>query len=104
MMNRSIRHMIKLKTAVRLGLLALPLIASGKLAAQEAWLAKDADWSAHKDSLQTFGEGFDSAWDLYVHLQEAANGGERLSWEDMAQAPYEWSESLKRPWMWPGEW
>jgi hypothetical protein len=88
--------MTTLKAAVRHSLLAFLPLAATTLSAQEAWLAKDADWSEHKARLQALGERFDSAWDLYVSLQQAAGGGERLSWDDMAQPAYDWSGVFTR--------
>lgn len=70
--------------------LAIPLLLSSAQA-QEQWLPKDADWAAHKATLQAFGERFATAWELYQHLEQAAGGGERLNWDHMKQAPYDWS-------------
>ena len=83
--------MTELKVAIRLSLFATLLIAADKLTAQEDWLAKDANWSEHKARLQAFGERFDSALELYIYLEKAANGGESLTWEDMPKPAYEWS-------------
>jgi hypothetical protein len=56
------------------------------------WLDKDAgSWQASKDRLQAFGEQFDTAWALYEFLAAQADGGERLSWQDMAKPEYDWS-------------
>lgn len=56
------------------------------------WLDSDADnWQASKGRLQALGERFDSAWELYRFLEQQADGGERLSWEDMAKPDYDWS-------------
>lgn len=70
----------------------LCILASTSLCAQQAppWLDKDEDWPASKARLQAFGEQFDSAWALYTFLEEAADGGERLTWEDMAKPAYDW--------------
>lgn len=81
-----------MKNAItRTTLFAIPLCATTTLCAQEDWLAKDADWNEHKGRLQAFGERFDTAWDLYVHLRDAASGGERLTWADIPQPAYDWS-------------
>lgn len=79
------------KAALRFSLCAIPLCAATTLMAQEAWLPKDAAWEEHKARLQAFGERFASAWELYLSLQDAAGGGERLDWQDMAQPAYDWS-------------
>lgn len=78
------------RTIRYVSLAAVLVCATSALHAQEAWLAKDASWNEHKATLQAFGEGFDTAWDLYVHLQQAAGGGERLTWDDMAKPEYDW--------------
>lgn len=88
--------MTNLNAAVRRSLLALLPLAATNVGAQEDWLPKDADWNEHKARLQAFGEGFDTAWELYEHLREAAGGGERLRWEDMAQPAYDWSGVFTR--------
>lgn len=88
--------MTNLKAAIRRSLFALAPFAAATLHAQEDWLAKDANWAEHKAQLQAFGEGFDTAWDLYVHLRDAANGGERLTWEDMQEPAYDWSGIFTR--------
>ena len=61
--------------------------------AQDAltWQDKDDNWQEKKTALQDFGEQFASSVDLYQALEEAANGGERLDWDDMGKAPYDWS-------------
>jgi len=72
---------------------AFPFLAlSQQSPAYVGWLDKDASsWPASKAELQAFGEQFDSAWALYQFLQRQANGGERLSWQDMAKPEYDWS-------------
>jgi hypothetical protein len=71
--------------------IAVQVFGAAQASAQEDWLPKDAEWSAHKASLQAFGEGFATAEDLYLHLQQAANGGEALDWEQMREPAYDWS-------------
>jgi len=55
------------------------------------WLPKVENWTDRKAQLQAFGESFDSAWDLYVFLENQAEGGERLSWEELGEPSYDWS-------------
>lgn len=78
------------KLIIRRQLPMLALFACSS-SAQEDWLHKDADWNEHKATLQTFGERFDTAMDLYLYLRETAGGGERLSWDDMGEPAYDWS-------------
>jgi hypothetical protein len=88
--------MTTLKIAAHRSLLAFLPFAATALHAQEDWLAKDADWNAHKAQLQAFGERFASAWELYAHLQQEAGGGERLTWADMAKPEYDWTGVFTR--------
>lgn len=83
-------------TSLHLALLAALPLSTSLAQAQEQWLSRDADWQEHKALLQTFGEGFTTAWDLYRHLEEAAAGGERLSWDNMKKADYDWSGIFTR--------
>lgn len=55
------------------------------------WLPKDDSWEDHKARLQSFGERFENAWDMYRFLQNQAGGGQQLSWEDLAEPVYDWS-------------
>jgi len=50
-----------------------------------------AQWERNKQRLQAFGEEFDTAFEMYQYLERQANGGDQLSWEDMAQPEYDWS-------------
>jgi hypothetical protein len=83
-------------TSIRFATLALLPLATGIAMAQEQWLPKDSAWPEHKAQLQAFGEGFSTAWDLYVHLQEVASGGERLNWDHMKEPAYDWSGIFTR--------
>lgn len=49
------------------------------------------EWQASKNRLQQLGERFDTAWNLYQYLHQHAEGGDRLSWEDMARPEFDWS-------------
>ena len=76
----------------------LPLACSsfflcGTLYAQDyvGWLDKDANWDDSKNRLQSFGEQFDTSWELYVFLRQQAGGGDTLSWQDMADPAYDWT-------------
>jgi hypothetical protein len=71
----------------------LPLLAASQEAGDYVgWLDKDAgSWQDSKARLQAFGERFDTAWALYEYLVEHADGGERLSWQNMAEPAYDWS-------------
>ena len=75
-------------------ILLLPVVA----VAQEyvGWLDKDDDWSASKRRLQAFGEQFDSAIALYEFLQRQADGGDRLTWQQLSQPDYDWSGIFTR--------
>ncbi len=71
--------------------ISLQVFVAGSASAQESWLPKDSEWSAHKASLQAYGERFDTALELYEYLQEAANGGTPLTWDNMKEPAYDWS-------------
>lgn len=83
-------------TSMRFAMLTVLPLATGVALAQEQWLPKDANWQEHKATLQSFGEGFATAWDLYLHLQEAASGGERLNQDHMKEPEYDWSGIFTR--------
>jgi len=72
---------------------AFPIFVAAQQAADYVgWLDKDpATWEASKARLQAFGEQFDNSWAMYEFLEREANGGERLTWEDMAKPAYDWS-------------
>lgn len=53
-------------------------------------------WLEEKAKLQAFGEEFDTAWDLYQYFEDQAEGGEQLTWEDMADPAYDWSGIFTR--------
>ena len=74
-------------------IVALPILAVAQPAPEYVgWLDKaGGDWPANKARLQAFGEQFDNAWALYQFLEREADGGERLSWSDMAEPAYDWS-------------
>ena len=67
------------------------LLPAACLMAQPAtsWLDKNDNWPQNKTVLQQYGEQFSSAWDLYQALELAADGGERLEWNDMGNAAYD---------------
>ena len=73
--------------------LSLILIPFSQAAAQQfvGWLPKDDNWPDHKAQLQSFGEEFGSSWALYQFLAEQADGGDALTWQDMADPAYDWS-------------
>jgi len=55
----------------------------------EAWLASKAE-------LQALGEQFDTSLELYEYFKEQAEGGDTLTWEDMAKPEYDWSGIFTR--------
>lgn len=83
---------------VAVSLLLLFAMTPGLLVAQEApgWLEKDENWAEKKVRLQAFGEQVNTAWDLYQFLEQAADGGETLSWQQMDEAAYDWSGIFTR--------
>lgn len=87
---------VRLATFI-LGIISFLLPASS-LMAQPAttWLDKDDNWPANKAVLQQYGEQFSSSWDLYQALEQAADGGEDLEWNDMGKAAYDWSGIFTR--------
>lgn len=79
-------------------ILAVLLLAAASAQAQQlahpVWLDYGDGgeaWRENKTRLQAFGESFDSAWEMYQYLEENAEGGDRLSWEDMREPAYDWS-------------
>lgn len=86
------------KTLLRVGvpLVAVAVVAAvviPRLSAQNppAWLAHDDNWAASKQTLQAFGERFDSSQALYDALKQAAGGGKPLTWQQMGEPAYDWS-------------
>ncbi len=80
----------KMQSTVLCLALSLPAVT----VAQEylGWLESGGDdWPEKKASLQALGEEFDTSWELYEFLRDEANGGEQLTWEDMAEPEYDWS-------------
>jgi hypothetical protein len=73
--------------------MALPVLAvCQQTPGYVGWLDKGTgDWPASKARLQAFGEQFDSASAMYEFLSRQADGGEHLSWQDMARPEYDWS-------------
>lgn len=65
-------------------------------AADPGWLDKGDNWQDSKAQLQEFGEEFDTAWGLYQFLESEADGGDQITWQDMATAPYDWSGIFTR--------
>lgn len=86
------------RTLVTIPVLLLCVASPGLVVAQEApgWLEKGENWADNKARLQAFGEQFDTAWDLYQFLEQAADGGDTLSWQQMDEAPYDWSGIFTR--------
>jgi hypothetical protein len=77
---------------ISIAAIGLPVLAvSQQAGGYIGWLDKDANWQASKARLQAFGEQFNSSRALYEYLSEQADGGEPLSWADMAQPEYDWS-------------
>ena len=71
-------------------------VSSTLIAADPGWLDKGDNWAANKAQLQAFGEEFDTAWALYQYLEAEADGGDQLTWQDMATAAYDWSGIFTR--------
>lgn len=88
---------VTMKTlGMRTTILSIALVAPLTLQAQEyvGWLdygEGGEQWQQNKARLQAFGEQFGSALEMYEFLREEADGGDQLSWEDMAQPEYDWS-------------
>jgi len=73
--------------------LSLILLPFSQAVAQQfvGWLPKNDNWPDHKAQLQSFGEEFGSSRDLYQFLMDQADGGDALTWQDMADPAYDWS-------------
>jgi len=84
---------MQLKQQCLFVLLSLGIVTCGQAAEMDAvgWLDKDDNWPEKKQRLQTFGEQFDTAIELYDFLESSANGGEQLDWQDMGEPAYDWS-------------
>lgn len=94
-----------MKTAIRvLSSSALVLVMASAASSQDTsgvpgWLdyGEGGDqWMENKATLQEFGEQFETSWDLYTAFEEAAGGGEELTWEQMADPAYDWSGIFTR--------
>ena len=86
------------KTLVRVGLPIAAIVLVGTVVIPRAlaqnppaWIEQDANWTASKQTLQAFGERFDTSEALYEALKQAARGDTALTWQQMAEAPYDWS-------------
>jgi hypothetical protein len=86
------------KMLVRIGVpvVAIAVVAAvviPRLSAQNppAWTNQDDNWAASKQTLQTFGERFDSSQALYDALKQAAGGGKALTWQQLGEPAYDWS-------------
>jgi hypothetical protein len=87
-------------------LVGFPLVAIAVLAAivtptvsaqnAPAWINQDGNWAANKQKLQAFGERFETSEGLYRALEQAAGGGKRLMWPQMAEPAYDWSGIYSR--------
>ncbi len=83
---------------LRIGLPILAIVAVAAViftmvSAQDVpgWVVQDDAWTANKASLQAFGERFDTSEAMYAAFTEAAGGGRPLTWQQMGEAPYDWS-------------
>ncbi|HVH26383.1 MAG TPA: hypothetical protein VM818_06475 [Vicinamibacterales bacterium] len=87
-----------MKTALRLGVLVgaiavLAAIAISMASAQNApaWIDQDENWATSKQTLQAFGERFETSEALYEALKRAAGSIEPLTWQQMGEPAYDWS-------------
>jgi hypothetical protein len=85
---------MRLRIGVPLVILAvIAVVVIPRVSAQNppAWIQQDAHWTAGKQSLQAFGERFDTSEALYEALKQAAGGGRPLTWQQMGDPAYDWS-------------
>ena len=56
-----------------------------------AWVAKDANWTASKATLQALGEQYPTSDALFDALKKAAGGGKPLTYAQLTQPVYDWT-------------
>jgi hypothetical protein len=90
--------MTNAKLLLRVGLpvvilAAIAAVVIPRVSAQNppAWITQDGNWTASKQSLQAFGERFDTSEALYDALKQAAGGGRPLTWQQMGEPAFDWS-------------
>lgn len=92
---------MKVSWLLRTTSIVLAVAVAAPSMAQEhvGWLERGEDkeaWAANKAQLQEFGEQFEDSEALYAFLKEQADGGQTLTWEDMAKPEYDWSGIFTR--------
>jgi hypothetical protein len=68
------------------------------LSAQDTpeWIAQDGNWAASKQTLQAFGERFETSEALYTAFREAAGEAPPPTWAQMGEPAYDWSGLYSR--------
>jgi hypothetical protein len=74
-------------------IVAVAALVIPRLSAQDppGWLTQDDNWAANKQTLQAFGERFETSQAMYDALKQAAGGGKPIAWGQMGEAAYDWS-------------
>ena len=90
----------------RLLTIGLPIVALGAIAyvvipmlsAQDVpeWIVQDDNWPANKQTLQAFGERFESSEALFNAFREAAGEASPPTWAQMGEPAYDWSGLYSR--------
>jgi hypothetical protein len=60
------------------------------------WLAQDGNWAASKQTLQAYGERFDTSEALYNAFREAAGDATPPTWSQMGEPAFDWSGLYSR--------
>ena len=77
---------------------AIAIVTIQRASAQNVpgWISMDDNWMANREALRAFGERFDTSEPLYDAFKQAAGGGKPLTWQQMAEPPYDWSGLYQR--------
>jgi hypothetical protein len=91
------------KTLLRVGVpmvlvAAIAAVVIPRLSAQDppGWVNQDDNWTTNKQTLQAFGDRFESSQALYDALKQAADGGKSPTWQQMGEPAYDWSGVYSR--------
>lgn len=89
----------KLKASILALAAGLQMLAAAQAADFVGWLDRGDGgeaWMQSKAKLQAFGEEFATSEAMFKFFKDKADGGARLTWEDMKKPEYDWSGIFTR--------